>query len=163
MSLDFRNTKSPYIGEGFIELFYIGELAHKHLSTSECNMDPKFMKFMSHSTFTQWAISESAMTCMANAFAKSEIGHIMLNKDKLNKMFSRYKMKELKFDTTSIKKHLPLFEYKMGKNKPLHVDLSFKDVNVLIGQYDTDLIFEYTMCLDFKPDDPGSYKHSKRG
>lgn len=46
----------------------------------------------------------------------------------------------------------------MGKGKPIHLDLSFKDVTVLYGQYDTNIIIEYTICLDFKPDDPGSNK-----
>jgi hypothetical protein len=49
----------------------------------------------------------------------------------------------------------------MGAKKPLHLDLSFKDITVLYGQYDTNIIMEYTVCLDFKPDDPGSYKSGK--
>ena len=87
MSLDFRNTRNPYIGNGFIEFFYVGELAHNIMSLSACDMDPKKMKFLPHSTFSQWVISENAASCMANAFARSEIGHIQLNKEKINKMF----------------------------------------------------------------------------
>lgn len=49
----------------------------------------------------------------------------------------------------------------MGSKKPLHLDLGFKDMTVLYGQYDTNIIVEYTVCLDFKPDDPGSYKPGK--
>lgn len=39
--------------------------------------------------------------------------------------------------------------------------MGFKDMTVLYGQYDTNVIVEYTVCLDFKPDDPGSYKQGK--
>ena len=41
------------------------------------------------------------------------------------------------------------------------MDLSFKEITVLYGQYDTNVIVEYTVCLDFKPDDPASYKKGK--
>jgi len=50
----------------------------------------------------------------------------------------------------------------MGAKKPLHLDLGFKEITVLYGQYDTNVILEYTVCLDFKPDDPGSYKEGKK-
>lgn len=87
MTLDYRQTKAPYIGDGHIEFFYIGELYHNagFLSgMSKCDMTSDYMKFMNHATFSQWVISEAAATCMANTFSASTIGHIHLNKVKLN-------------------------------------------------------------------------------
>jgi len=69
------------------------------------------MKFLSHSTYTQWVISEVAATCMANAFAEAEIGHIMLNGEKVSKMFQGFTKKKLDipFTTDSLRRHMPLF------------------------------------------------------
>lgn len=41
------------------------------------------------------------------------------------------------------------------------VFFKFKDVKVQFGKYDTDVIFEYTLCLDFRPD--GEYTRHKKG
>jgi len=53
MSFDYRNTRSPYIGDGFLEFYYVGELAYQHLDNSKCQMsDIKPMKFMAHKTYS---------------------------------------------------------------------------------------------------------------
>jgi hypothetical protein len=75
MSFDYRSTRSPVIGDGFVEFFYVGELAHGHLSNSKCKMDSvKDMDFMSHGTFSQIVMSEAAAACWATAFSESAIG-----------------------------------------------------------------------------------------
>jgi hypothetical protein len=56
-----------------------------------------------------------------------------------------------------------LFYEKLGKNYKLRLDLSFKDIKVIYGQYDTDLIFEYTMVMDWKPDDAAAGRSHKQG
>ena len=109
MSADMRNVRSPYIGDGFMQLFYSGELAYKHLNNNKCKMDPKPMKFHEHSTYSQWVVSDAAATCMANAFAESPIGMVKLNKEHIASMFKDYDQ-ALEFDTSSIAKHLPLFK-----------------------------------------------------
>lgn len=88
MSFDYRNTRSPYIGDGFLEFYYVGENAYHHLDNSKCKMDEiKPMKFMAHKTYSSWVISEESATCMANSFAESEIGEINLTGPKLSKLF----------------------------------------------------------------------------
>jgi hypothetical protein len=53
MSFDYRNTRSPYIGDGFLEFYYVGENAYHHLDNSKCKMDEiKPMKFMAHKTYS---------------------------------------------------------------------------------------------------------------
>lgn len=109
MSMDMRNVRKPYIGDGFMQFFYSGELAWKHLKNNKCKMDPKPMKFHEHSTYSQWVVSDAVATCMANAFAESPIGRVKLNKEYIASMFKDYDQ-ALEFDTSSIAKHLPLFK-----------------------------------------------------
>lgn len=58
----------------------------------------------------------------------------------------------IEFTTSKIAKEakILLFERKMGKDIPLACELRFKNFNVMFGQYDTDVIAEYTMSVDFK-------------
>jgi hypothetical protein len=71
----------------------------------------------------------------------------------MNEMFG---MKHLEFDTSSINGSLPLFEELLGENVPLKLTLHWKDITVLFGQYDTDIIIEYTVCMGWKTDLLGS-------
>jgi hypothetical protein len=88
---------------------------------------------------------------MINSVIQSPIGQVYLNKESINNLF-KLKVTTLEFDSTSLAHQLPIFESKIGKNKPLKMDLSFKDVEVLIGQYDSHLIFTYNMGICFKLD-----------
>lgn len=88
---------------------------------------------------------------MINSVVQSPIGQVYLNKESINNLF-KLKTTTLEFDSTSLAEHLPIFESKIGKNKPMKMDLSFKDVEVLIGQYDSHLIFTYNVGICFKLD-----------
>lgn len=110
-------------------------------------------------------MSEEAATCWANALSASEIGELMITGPKLSKLFQTFTKKKLDipFTSTSIKNHIPLFYQKMGKNKKLRLDVSFKDVKVLFYNFDTDLIFEYTMIMNWLPDDDHASDPGKKG
>jgi len=71
----------------------------------------KPMKFMSHKTYSQWVISDASATCMLNAFARSEIGHIKLTGEKLSKMFQGFTKKtlDIPFTSSTLRRHVPLF------------------------------------------------------
>ena len=86
---------------------------------------------------------------MINSIAKSAVGTIFLNKQSINDLF---RISTLDFNTTSLAEHLPIFEKKAGKNKPMKLDLTFKDVDILIGQYYTNLIMTFNMGICFKLD-----------
>jgi len=166
MSFDYRNTQSPYIGDGYLEFRYVGEMAYQHLDNSKCKMtEIKPMKFMAHKHFSQYVMSEEAATCWANAFSQSEIGEINLTGPKLSKLFQGFTQKplDIPFTSTSLRNHIPLFFQKLGHNKKLRLDLTFKDVKVLFGNFDTDLIFEYTMIMNWLPDDAGASKPGAKG
>jgi len=83
--------------------------------------------------------------------AKSEIGTVSLNKDTIAKLFNNPKM-HIEFDTTSMKRHIPLFEDKLGENVPLKMDLSFKDIDIMFAEHETDIILDYMLCIKFSHD-----------
>jgi len=65
-------------------------------------------------------------------------------------------MPKMNLSSTSLKNHLPIFEKKLGPNKPLTGLASFKDINVMFGKFDTDIIIEYTVCFSLRVDVSGS-------
>jgi hypothetical protein len=139
---DFRNTQSPYIGDGYIDFFLSGELMY---AGHNCTLDADDLEFSdAGSTMSQLVVSESAATCIANNMAKSRLGHITLNQKTVSELWD---IPEMNFTSTSLGKHFPILEEKLGKNKDLHGYVKFKDITVLFGSYDTDIILSYTACF----------------
>ena len=91
-------------------------------------------------------ISESAASCIANSMANSAIGRTYLDKARINKAF---KTTNLEFDTSSMKQFLPIFERKVGPNAPLELEIDMKDIKVLFGQYDSNVIIDYQLNYRF--------------
>ena len=48
--LDYKNTVRPFIGEGWIDMFIVGELVTK--DHPECNISPDPMDFMDNKQFS---------------------------------------------------------------------------------------------------------------
>lgn len=139
--MDFRNVKSPKISEGQIDFYLSGDLLYKG---EECSIQPDNLDFIdSNQTVSQIVVSESTATCFANQLAKSKIGKVSLNKDKVNKFWGTGNA--LNFNTSSLSPHLPLFQKKLGDNKPLKVDLNMRDFKVQFGKMGTDVIMQYTL------------------
>ena len=51
---------------------------------------------------------------------------------------------------------MPIFEQKLGKNKPLKMLIKFSHFETQFGKYDTDCIFDYTMGISWYLDTLGS-------
>lgn len=81
-----------------------------------------------------------------------------LNETKTNELFNTT---GIKTDTSSIAQHLPLFQQKIGPNKPLLVKLNAKDFKITFGQFDCDMILDYT--LDITVFNDQAEKKSSRG
>ena len=106
---DFRNTQSPFIGAGYMDMYILGELTYKpskHLIEGEhgytsqvCTLDPDYMSFMNSETFSQLVITESAFSCMMNSISQSPIGRLHLNSETLNQLFET---DEIMFNSTTI-------------------------------------------------------------
>lgn len=65
-------------------------------------------------------------------------------------------MDHLEWNTTFIAPQMPIFEELLGENIPLKLTLHWKDISVLFGQYDSDVILEYTVCMSWRTDLLGS-------
>ena len=78
---DWKSTQSPSIGNGYIDLFILGEMFYQPYDfgllepgdhgweSKACQLDPEVMDFMSSDTFSQLVITESAFSCMVNAIS----------------------------------------------------------------------------------------------
>ena len=53
-----------------------------------------------------------------------------MNEKRLNELF---KETDIKFDTSSYSKYIPLFQQKLGPKKPLRLQTSAKDITVKFG------------------------------
>jgi hypothetical protein len=91
---DFRNTQSPFIGQGYMDMYFLGELLYtpsKEIKKGEhgaiataCTLDPDYMQFMNSETFSQIVITESAFSCIMNSISQSPIGRLHLNAMTMN-------------------------------------------------------------------------------
>ena len=106
---DFRNTQSPFIGEGYMDSYILGELTYKPhtdlkegdhgFTSTSCTLDPDYMSFMNSDTFSQIVLTESAFSCMMNSLSQSPIGQIHLTSHTMNKMFG---IDDIVFDSSYI-------------------------------------------------------------
>lgn len=143
---------NPRIGDGYMDLYFIGEIIHNNENCGDMIVDNN-IHFYNLQDVSQLVVGESAATCLVTQWAKSDLGKLHINEDKFNKMFL---VDGYKLDSTSLSKHIKLFEDKIGTNKPLKFDAYFKDINVQFGKYDVDVIFDYTMCFSVKMDALGA-------
>lgn len=67
-TFDYRNTMSPYIGDGYIDLFFLGQLNYG-IHRDNCKLEADWMDFINSNTFSQLVVSESAASCWMNQWA----------------------------------------------------------------------------------------------
>lgn len=150
--LDWRLTKDPVIADGQMDLFMLGEYYQKgDDGCGELEVDE--FDFLGNTSLSQVVITQAAATCMLNSAAKSPIGQVDLNEERLNKL---YNITGLKFNTTSMAKHFPILKSKLGPNKPLKVKASISNAKVALGAFDVDVKIEYTLHLAWYLDLLGS-------
>lgn len=162
MGWDLRQTRTPIVANGNIDLFMMGELRHEDPKANECEWKPDYMEFAEpdgdRTTNSQLVISEAMASCSLDALFRSPIGLLHVSTARLNRAFEMFPdLPKFVMDSTTVGKYLPLFSEKLGKGMPLHAWVQFKNIDVKFGQYDTDVIFSYTACLRFREDD-GSVK-----
>lgn len=126
-----------------MDLFFLGELLHEGAG---CELEPDYMDFLNSDTFSQLVVSESVGTCILNTMASSPIGFLDLNTETLSTLLN---LDDFIFNSTTIAQQIPIFQEKLGDDIPIQLTLSYKDVNVIFGQYDTDMILEYTAQMRF--------------
>lgn len=80
--------------------------------------------------------------CALNSIAHSSLGTIYLNQTTANLLFN---VTDIKLDTSSLAAHIPLFQQKIGPNKPLKAVIRFKHIHVTFGQFDCDIVLDYNL------------------
>jgi hypothetical protein len=153
--LDFRQTQQPNQGEGFLDIFFVGEIL-EGLEKSKCTEHPiedSGIHFLNEDTMSQLVVSESAVTCFANQLADTPLMQLDLNEDRWNQMFG---VDDFKFDTSSLATMLPIFKDKLGSDVPLKLKVSFKDIEILLGR-EVDVRVDFMMCYSIQMDLLGSH------
>lgn len=119
----------------------------------KCEMAPDAFDFMDHTISSQWVITESATTCLLNSFASSALGHLKLNEKATNQLFN---VTDIRTDSSNMAQHIPLFQQKIGPNKPLKAEVTADHFKVTYGQFDCDMILDYTLKFSIYQDDAKS-------
>jgi hypothetical protein len=148
--LDLRHQvgRDPNIGNGNLDFFFLGELIRDGQNCGTTIVDNN-IHFYDLKDVSQIVIGESAMTCMMNQWAKSDLSKLHINEAKFNELFG---VSGYKLDTTSLKPHLKIFEEKIGANKPLKISAYFEEFTVEYGKYDVDVVMDYTVCFSVSMD-----------
>ena len=139
--LDWRQTSDPVIREGEMDLKFIGSVDYIY-GNKKCTMEPDAFDFMDNDIQSQWVMTESAATCLANSYFSSNIGTLILNEHKTNELFN---VTDIKTDSSSLAAHIPLFQQKIGPNKPLKTIIKADHFKVTFGQFDCDMILDYQL------------------
>lgn len=61
----------------------IGDISYNYGGMT-CKMQPDPFDFMDHTIASQWVMTESAASCLANSIAFSPLGKLELNEEKVN-------------------------------------------------------------------------------
>ena len=138
--------RNPEIYDGHADFYLAGDLIYHG---EGCALDPGYLEFVNETdrADSQIVMSESAASCWMNKFAQSDIGVVTLNEDTVNKFWadSGYERENAVFDTTSMQEHYPVLEHKIGPNKALEMDVSFKNVQVQFAEENSDIYLNCTM------------------
>lgn len=127
-----------------MDFFFLGELIHNNENCGETIVDNN-IHFYDLKDQSQLVIGESAFTCIANQWAKSDLGKLHVNEKAFNELFG---VSGYQLNTTSLAPHIKLFEEKFGKNKPLRFNAEFRDIKVQFGKFDVDAIVNYEFCFN---------------
>ena len=163
---DWKSTWSPVIGNGYIDLFILGEMFYQPYDfgllepgdhgweSNACQLDPEVMDFMESETFSQLVITESAFSCMVNAISQSPMGLITLNTEKMNALFFR---NDLVFDTKTLEPIIPIFYEKLNKTSEMEVKFHMREVSTHFSNEGIE--FKYTLCMSWNTHGYGGARH----
>lgn len=127
----------PRITDQHIEFQIFGETLYRGVGCDD--LSPKYAYFDPTYPYSQFIITEAAATCMASKIAQSKLSRFRMTRSTLNAFLVK---DDLRFDTTSIKREMPILFTKLGKDKPLEFILSFRDMKVGFAKGDKDVTLE---------------------
>jgi len=94
---------------------------------------------------SQLVVSESVASCIANQIAGSRLGNIAIYDETLQELFNDPTMF---MDLNTLREHFSIINSRFKNyNHKIYLDLKYKDVKVLFGSFDSDVIMSYTICM----------------
>jgi len=122
-TLDYRNNEDPvFDGEGVLFKF-VGELFYQGKGCS--TFGPiDFPHLMLEDSY--FALSPQAFNCIAEQVAKTPLGQFSMNRRSLAALFNDDQKHDL--TTSTLKTKIPIFEQKLGANKPLDFKIGYRDM-----------------------------------
>ena len=129
-SLDYRNTMDPIHEENSVTFKFVGEFFYNNQG---CNrfVPVDMPRLLIGESFL--AMSPTAVECIFEQMAKTKVGKFEMNQKSLQTLFENGESHIL--TTSSLRNKIPIFEQKLGKDKPLNFVLSYKDMKVDFKRY----------------------------
>jgi hypothetical protein len=95
------------LGQGYAVFDFVGNVDWIG-NTKKCSRETKdtVQRNIDKGQMSYVSITDNAATCMVEQFFNSPLGHLNLNEKSMNQLFN---VTDIKFDTTSYSKYLPLF------------------------------------------------------
>ena len=147
-TIDYRNTHDPIHEEESVTFLFMGEMFYQNKGCKQfAPIDMPRLEIKE----TYISVSPAAANCIAEQLAKTKLGKFEMKKSNLDKLFNDGRNHEL--TTTSLKDKIPIFEQKLGKDKPLNFVLSYKDMDITFarkvkaGDYNIRLKFKLLMSV----------------
>lgn len=127
-----------------MEMWFIGDLLFDGKSCG-VNFKEVPLSFIEDDRYTQLVMTESALSCIANSIAASNHGTIDWNQQRLSQFFVGT---DWKLDTSNFGAQFGAIKRKYGvKTQPMRIEIGFKDFDVQIGQFDTDLTTTFVVKI----------------
>lgn len=153
--VDYRNTRNPYIGENRVVFSLYGEMYA--LSRDRCDhYDPEQIYLLPEVPDSQLVMSPTFATCLAQQISQTDLGKYILNKRYFNALIHN----KDDVTTNTLEKDFPLFKAKLGDNKPLRFNFSYKNMKIDFYKQGSDFYAEYTVGLQVQFDyEEEGYRH----
>lgn len=114
------------------------------LSNKRCShFDPLPLELLDLAD-SQIVISETAANCIAEQLSYTDIGKYVLNKRNFNTFLHS---QGFNLTTSDLEADFPIFKAKLGADKPLKFELTYRDAEVKFGQDNVDLSIESMLSI----------------
>ena len=130
------------MGNGTADFFLTGDFLFEGKG---CALTPSSIDFLD-ANYSQIVVSESSATCFANQIARSNLGQIILDKNRL-RQFLNYGSNE-DFTIDSLSEQFPLLLQIADPITPIKIRFTFRKFKIAFGKEERDIVADYTVSID---------------
>lgn len=149
-TVDYRNVADPIHEKNSVLFKFMGEFFFQHQACKTWSPIDMPTLYIQESYL---ALSTTAAECMAEQFTKTKLSSFELNEESLNKLFGNINNK---LTTSSLSQTMPIFENKLGVDKPLNFILGYRDMKIdfdrWMNQGDYNFHLEFTLLMSIHYD-----------